>query len=173
MISGASVIGPCAALIVSTPAPKARRNAPSSGPGAQGTSSAKIANLVGLDGAKVAKAKEFVWAVDPVSLTLFLEIGSIVFMSAAFARKRGKGRQELRNSVTLQQETPGNRFEKCPLSRATWESLQPQDQALQDFKAMRSSGSQKFLADRWGVSESASASGKDHCGAQGQSIVSA
>jgi len=27
--------------------------------------------------------------------------------------------------------------------------------ALRDFSAMRSSGSQKFLADRWGVSESA------------------
>jgi hypothetical protein len=56
-----------------------------------GSSLCWIANLAGANG---EKAQAIIRALDPVALPIFLELGSICFMSAAF----GKGRQR-RKSV--------------------------------------------------------------------------
>jgi len=46
---------------------------------------ARIANIAGLDQLKV---QEFVKAIDPVSMPLFLEAGSILFLMTVFAKRR-------------------------------------------------------------------------------------
>jgi len=78
---------------------------------------AKIVNLVGGDGEKV---KAFVRAVDPVGLPIWLELASIVFMSAALAKQRQPKQecQELRVSDNARLETSSRHVESVALEPA-------------------------------------------------------
>jgi hypothetical protein len=99
----------------------------------RGDALARLATLLGQDGERV---RAIVSAVDPWALPVWLELASIVFLSAAFPHRRKKV------------FTPANGFQLENVGKAF-----TKEQALRDFRAMRSSGSQRFLADRWQVSE--------------------
>jgi hypothetical protein len=78
---------------------------------------------------------------------MWLELGSIVFLGSAFPPR--KRREKCEETVTL----AGN----CEESVLVAEVLEPLSytrlEALADFRAMRTTPSQKVLASRWGVSE--------------------
>ena len=102
----------------------------------RGDALAKLATLLGYDGEWV---RQIASAIDPWALPVWLELASIVFLSAAFPHRRKKV------------FTPANGFQ--PETSESVGKAFTKEQALLDFRAMRSSGSQKFLADRWQVSE--------------------
>jgi hypothetical protein len=106
-----------------------------------------MASLVGFDR---RRTMEIVEAVDPIALPMWLELGSIVFLGAAFPpgkrpRKCGKS-EETVTLATESEESVSTFLESEPLAYTRGE-------ALADFRAMRTSPSQKVLASRWGVSE--------------------
>jgi len=116
------------------------------------------------------RTKTIVAAIDPLVLPVFLEVGSIVFFAGAFRVRR------VRQSSTVADTTPATEAQPLTLSTpapidatpiadnskaltivpTTDESeRQPysRDQALADFRQLRTSNSQQFLAHRWAVSE--------------------
>jgi hypothetical protein len=102
---------------------------------------AKIGKLAGVNG---EKAQATVRALDPVALPIFLELGSMIFFSAAFVRRKQakQDRQELRNSFSFQPETLETSTESVAPETGRKKAFS-KDQALRAFNAMRSSGSQK------------------------------
>jgi hypothetical protein len=92
---------------------------------------ARIANIAGLDQLKV---QEFVKAIDPVSMPLFLEAGSILFLMTAFAKRR----KRLRQSIDFEPETLETATESVALGTASKKVFSKSD-ALRNFTAMRSS----------------------------------
>jgi hypothetical protein len=102
----------------------------------RGDALAKLATLLGQDGERV---RAIASAVDPWALPVWLELASIVFLSAAFPHRRKKVFTPANGFQLESVENVGKAFTK--------------EQALLDFRTMRSSGSQRFLADRWQVSE--------------------
>jgi len=104
---------------------------------------AKLANLVGADG---GKTQAIVRAVDPVALPLFLELGSVVFMSAAFARTRKKIRETVGKDCESVAEIE---LSNVPEIRKVFSK----GEALTDLRKLKEVGTQKFLAERYGVSE--------------------
>lgn len=107
----------------------------------------KLAGLVGMD---QAKAKQFVSAVDPVALPLFLELGSVL---SAFPRPRRKLADNHGNS----RETVGKSVETVTLEPAPY-VVNPRksfskSEALRDIRKLKDATTQQFLAKRWNVSE--------------------
>ena len=100
---------------------------------------ARLAALIGFDGKYV---REIVQAFDPVTLPLFLEFGSVLFFAGAFPHRRA--------ATVHKAETVSDRLPDLPSE--TRKSLS-QREALSDFRSLKQTGSQKFLADRWQVSE--------------------
>jgi len=84
-----------------------------------------------------AHTRKVVAAIDPIVLPLFLEVGSILFIAAAFPRRK---RAMVAQSSTIAEQPTATVAQA--LSRAA---------ALADLQAMRQAGSGKVLADRWGV----------------------
>jgi hypothetical protein len=95
----------------------------------------RLASLVGFD---PVWTRTLAQAVDPLLLPAFLELGSVLFMIAAFPGRRQKVTETL--TVAVGNSEIVNSF---PLNQL---------QALQDFRAMKEAGAQKLLAQRWNVS---------------------
>ena len=101
-----------------------------------------LAELLGFDKKRTVA---IVSAVDPVALPTWLELGSIVFLGAAFpARKRARKWRKRRETETLAEESVESVEVIDPVSFS-------RSEALVDFRSMRSVPSQKVLASRWGV----------------------
>jgi hypothetical protein len=103
-----------------------------------------LAKLLGFDKTRTVA---IVTAIDPIALPTWLELGSIVFLATAFpARKRSRKWRKRWPLSTVSME-----------SEESVETLDPvsfgRDEALDDFRNMRSVPSQKVLANRWGVGE--------------------
>jgi hypothetical protein len=96
----------------------------------------RVATLAGFDG---DHAKEIVAALDPVALPLFLEAGSVLFFAAGFTRRR-----PATVTISSPELTVAEEIVVQPFTRSD---------ALADLQTLRASGSQQFLAQRWGVSE--------------------
>jgi DNA-binding transcriptional regulator YdaS (Cro superfamily) len=85
-----------------------------------------------------------------VSLPIFLELGSVLFLCAAFGKRRN-----LKQSLNLSTESVAIVGEIVPASVAPAIELKKvftRNEALNDFSVLKASGSQKFLAERYGVS---------------------
>lgn len=100
---------------------------------------ARLATLIGFDGKRV---KEIVQAFDPVTLPLFLELGSVLFFAGAFPHRK---RAIVHTPITVSDNLP-------QLPSEIRKSF-TRHEALADFRALKTTGSQKFLSDRWSVSE--------------------
>lgn len=98
----------------------------------------KLATLLGFNGAHV---RQLIEALDAPSLPLYLELGSISFFGAAFPRRRA--------TVTQAITVSGNSTQLPALPRKVFS----RHEALADFRTMKASNSQQFLAERWGVHE--------------------
>jgi hypothetical protein len=108
-----------------------------------------IANLVHLvAGIEHDRTRAIVTAVDPLVLPLFLELGATLFFGSAFPRRK----------VLVSKPTT------LPVSVEVLPTLSLQepervvkvfsrDEALADLRRMKESGSQRMLAERWGLSE--------------------
>lgn len=84
-------------------------------------------------------------ALATIGLPTFLEMGSIGFFAAAFSHR-----------VTVSTHSPPDLYSDRAESLETLESVEQvwtRDIALADFRKLKSAGSQKFLSERWGVSE--------------------
>ena len=102
-------------------------------PDPRGDAIADLLHLVA--SADKAHTRAVVAAIDPLVLPLFLELGSILFFAVAFPSKRVA-------TVTLSQVLP-----------EVAAKVFTKDSALADFRSLKASNSQSFLADRWQVSE--------------------
>jgi hypothetical protein len=99
-----------------------------------------IADLLHLvAGADRVHTRKVVAAVDPIVLPLFLEVGSILFFAAAFPRRKVATVTVSPHTLTVAEESVSKVFTKA--------------HALADLQTLKASGSQQFLAQRWGVSE--------------------
>lgn len=98
----------------------------------------RLATLLGFDGAHV---RQLIEALDAPSLPLYLEIGSIIFFGAAFPHRRA--------TVTQAITVSDNSTQLPALPRKVFS----RHEALTDFRTMKASNSQQFLAERWGVHE--------------------
>lgn len=109
---------------------------------------AAVMFITTLTNADAGKVRAIIAALEPVSLPLFLEFGSIVFFAAAFPHRK---------QLTLSQPTRMEKVESVQLCLEKEESVQPfqttREQALTDLRKLNACGSQRFLADKWGVSE--------------------
>jgi hypothetical protein len=83
--------------------------------------------------------KEIVQAIDPITLPFFLEFGSVLFFASAFPNHRKATVHQL---PTL-----------APESLTVARKVFTRDDALRDFRTLKASNSQQFLAERWGVHE--------------------
>src|SRR5262245_12391693 len=90
---------------------------------------AKLATLLGFDG---ERTKAVVSAVDPWALPVWLELASIVFLSAAF---QGRNREQLQTVAPNSQEILTVAFTR--------------DAALRDFRSLKDAPAQRFLSERW------------------------
>lgn len=100
----------------------------------------RLAVLFGLPGATV---RDIIAALEPVLLPLFLELGSIVFFASAFpGQGNARNRQQLHQVAGDGSET----VEGFPTvsSAAAPAPAHTREQALQDFRAMREVGAQRF-----------------------------
>jgi hypothetical protein len=107
-----------------------------------------LATLVGFDR---KWTMQVVSAIDPVALPMWLELGSVVFLGAAFppARKPRRWGRKTEESVTLASESE----ESVSTLQASDPVPYTELEALADFRCMRSVPSQKVLAIRWARSE--------------------
>ena len=94
----------------------------------------RLATLVGGNG---ERTKEIVAVLDPILLPLFLEFGSIVFFAVAFPHRKP--------AVVNTRVTPAHDGAAEVVQSFTREA------ALADLRRMRSAGSNKVLAEKWGV----------------------
>lgn len=91
-----------------------------------------------LTGVEPSKVRSILQALEPVSLPLFLEFGSIVFFASAFP--------------TVKVSTVPEHLQSAPAETVV--KVFTLADAHADFQQLKASNSQAFLADRWGVSES-------------------
>ena len=99
-----------------------------------------IAELLHLIGnIEKSYTRKIVAAVDPIVLPLFLEVGSILFFAAAFPHRKVATVTVSPHTLTVAKEIVSQPFTKAD--------------ALADLQTLKASGSQQFLALRWGVSE--------------------
>jgi hypothetical protein len=105
---------------------------------------AKLATIVGFDG---EKTKAIVSAVDPWALPVWLEIASIVFLSAAFPKRR---KSVPLQSVASNGEATISTDATLPLNVTVAQPVLTIDEALTDLLKLKTSNSQQFLSDRWG-----------------------
>lgn len=99
----------------------------------------RLAVLVGFDG---ERTRATVTAIEPAALPIFLEFGAIVLLSVAFPHRK---RATVHTSTTVSDKLPG-------LASEIRKSFS-QGEALSDFRSLKTTGSQKFLSERWQVSE--------------------
>ena len=99
----------------------------------------RIAVLVGFDG---NRTRAIVVALQPAALPIFLEFGAIVLLGVAFPHRRA--------AIVSASVTVSDRLPDLP---SEIRKALTQSEALSDFRGLKSTGSQKFLADRWRVSE--------------------
>ena len=99
---------------------------------------AAMATLVGLDGTWV---RALVLAFAPASLPVWIELAAAAFLAAAFPASRN--RQQFQTVPAASEGT-------VSIPSHAWS----QAAALRDFQAMRQSGAQQFLAQKWGRAES-------------------
>jgi hypothetical protein len=97
-----------------------------------------MAILVGFDG---EHARKLVQAFGPASLPVWIELAAAAFLASAFPAVGN--RQQFRS-------VPAEDCGSVPVPLRPWS----QQEALADFRALRSAGSQQFLAERWGRAES-------------------
>lgn len=99
----------------------------------------RIAVLVGFDG---NRTRAIVVALQPAALPIFLEFGAIILLGVAFPHRK-------RATVYTPATVSDNLLDLPSEIRKSFS----QGEALSDFRSLKSTGSQKFLADRWRVSE--------------------
>jgi DNA-binding transcriptional regulator YiaG len=114
-------------------------------------------NLASLVNINPVVVRPLVTAIDPLVLPAFLELGSILFLSAAFARNR--------RNVTERVEKPCESVDEIdvptvpeirklsPTESALRAKVFSKVEALADMRKLKEVGTQKFLAERYGVSE--------------------
>jgi hypothetical protein len=90
-----------------------------------------------------AHTRAVVAAIDPLVLPLFLELGSILFFAVAFPSR--KVRQELKIAT----DVAGKSDERVESCQPVW----TREVILADLRKMKAVGAQRFLADRYGISE--------------------
>jgi hypothetical protein len=104
-----------------------------------------IANLAHLvAGIDHDRTRAIVTAVDPLVLPLFLELASVLFFSSAVTRRKV--------AIVKQPETIVP-TETTMVVQSTTDAAQPftREQALHDLRELRSAGSGRYLAHRWGI----------------------
>jgi hypothetical protein len=98
-----------------------------------------IGRLASLVGFEADKAKAIVRAVEPAALPIFLEVGAIILLGVSFGSREVATVTVSSTELTVAEERMAKVFTKAD--------------ALADLQTLKASGSQQFLAHRWGVSE--------------------
>jgi hypothetical protein len=107
-----------------------------------------VVRIAKLFGAPELYTRELIAALDAPSLPLFLELGSVIFFAGAFQHRKVK----VHNPVTAPEAVSGLPS-LTPDKPEKLSQVYTRAEALADFTNLQESGSQRFLSERWGVSE--------------------